>query len=58
VIPEGALVTKNEDKAVVGWLTGLGLNLAALPREHLYKLEDGDMMELHAKGEARGTGTQ
>jgi hypothetical protein len=49
-LPAGALITENaEDRAVVGRLTGLGLNLAALPRESLYQLQDSATMELRAR---------
>lgn len=46
----GALITENvEDRAMVGQIAGLGLNLAALPSEILYQLEDTATMELYAK---------
>ena len=46
----GALTADNvEDRAVVGWLTGLGLNLATLPQDVLYQLHDGTTMELRAR---------
>lgn len=35
----GALVVNNvEDKVVIGWFTGLGLNIAALPCKSLQQL--------------------
>jgi len=50
VLPEGALTTDNaEDRAAIGWLKGLGLNLSALPREILYQLQDGTTTELCAR---------
>lgn len=37
VLPEGALTTdKEDDKAAMGRIKGLGLNLAALPQDTLY----------------------
>lgn len=36
-LPEGALIVESiEDKAVVGRIKGLGLNLATLPRDTLH----------------------
>ena len=50
VILEGALIAENEeDTTIVGQLTGLGLNLATLPQESLYQLQDSTMMELRAR---------
>lgn len=46
-IPKGALIVDNtEDKAVLRRLTGLGLNIAALPRKSLQYLQDNAMREL------------
>lgn len=43
----GTLKSDNAvDKAVVGRLTGLRLNLASLPCESLYQLQDSATMEL------------
>lgn len=50
VLPEGVLAAETEtDKAAVGRITGLGLNLAALPRDTLYQLQDGITVELRAR---------
>jgi len=47
---EGALrVDNTEERATIGRLKGLGLSLAALPREILYQLQDGVTTELHAR---------
>ena len=46
-LPEGSLIADNmEDRAAVGWIKGLGLNLAALPRDILYQLQDRMTTEL------------
>lgn len=50
VLSEGALTTKSkEDRAAVGRMKGLGLNLATLPWDTLYQLEDGITTELCAR---------
>lgn len=50
VLPEGALVTSNEvDRPTVSASKGLSLNMAALPRETLYVLEDEITVELLAR---------
>jgi len=50
VLPEGALLVKKEDdRATMSKIKGLGLNLAALLRDTLYKLQDGIIAELRAK---------
>lgn len=50
VFPEGALVTQNEtDRAMVSALKGVGINMAALPRETLYVLQDRVTVELRAR---------
>ena len=50
VLPEGALVTSNEvDMPSVSALKGLGVNLAALPCETLYVLQDGITAQLRAR---------
>lgn len=37
VLLEGALIAKSEEnRAVMGWIKGLGLNLASLPQDTLY----------------------
>ena len=47
VLPEGALTTeKEDDRATVGRIMGLGLNLVALPRDTLYQLQYGITTEL------------
>lgn len=49
VLPEGALSITNEvGRAEMSTMKGLGLNLAALPRETLYQLQVG-VTELHAR---------
>lgn len=49
-LPTGALTGDNAAaRAMVGRLRGLGLNLAALPRERLYQLQDCTMTELRAR---------
>jgi len=49
------LITGNtEDRAVLGRLTGLGLNVATLPRESLQQVQDSAMIELCTwKGRAK-----
>lgn len=50
VLSKGALAAENEiDRAAVGRIKGLGLNLAALPRDTLYQLQDGITVELHTR---------
>lgn len=50
VLPEGALVAVNvTDRFSVNMSQGLGLNLAALPRETLYLLQDGITTKLQAR---------
>ena len=50
VLPKGALAAENEiDRAAVGRIKGIGLNLATLLRETLYLLQDGITIELHAR---------
>lgn len=50
VLPEGALVTSNEvDRNLVSALKGLDVNLAALPCETLYVLQDGITTELQSR---------
>lgn len=50
VLPDGALVTENEaDNPMVIRLKGIGLNMAALPRERLYILQDRVTAELQAR---------
>lgn len=50
VLLDEALETTNKiDRAVVGRIKGLCLNMAALPRETLYQLQDGIIAKLHAK---------
>lgn len=50
VLSKGALTTDRlEDSAAVGRLKGLGLNLATLPQDILYQLQDGAMVDLHAQ---------
>lgn len=47
VLPKGALITTNEvDRPMVNALKGLGINMAALPWETLYVLQDGITPEL------------
>ena len=48
-LPEGALTTDNtKDRTAVDQLKGHGLNLVALLREILYKLQDGVTTKLCA----------
>lgn len=50
VLPEGALTMDNmKGRAAIGRLKGLGINLAALPREILYQLYDGVTREIYAQ---------
>ena len=50
VLPEGALVIENEaNMPMVSGLKGIGLNMAALPRETLYVLQDEVTAEMRAK---------
>lgn len=50
VFPEGALVPSNAmDQLSISMMKGLGLNLAALPWETLYQLQDGIKIELQAR---------
>lgn len=50
VLPEGALtIEKEDDRAIVGKIKRLGLNLASLPRDTLYQLQNGITIELHAR---------
>jgi len=54
VLPEGALLTTNEvDRFSVSMMKGLGINLATLPCETLYLLQDGIMAELRARESAQ-----
>lgn len=47
VLPDRALTTKNEaDRPTIKSLKGEGLNMVALPREMLYILHDGVIVEL------------
>ena len=49
VLSEGALIVESEeDRAVVGQMKGLGLNLAALSWDTLYQLQDDITVELCA----------
>lgn len=50
VLLEGAVTTKNEDdRAAVGKINGLGLNLAARSWDTLYQLQDDIIVELRAR---------
>lgn len=50
VLPEGALVTKNEaNRPMIGTLKGIRINMVTLPRETLYVLQDGITVELQAR---------
>jgi len=50
VLSEGALTTEKEnDRAAVGRITGLDLNLDALLQDTLYQLQDDITAELHAR---------
>lgn len=50
VLLRGALTTENEvNRAVVGRIKGLGLNLATLLRDTLYQLQNGIIVELHTR---------
>jgi len=47
VLPEGALVTENEaDRPMVSELKGVGINMATIPQETLYFLQDQIIVEL------------
>lgn len=47
VLPDRAQTTKNEaDRLTISALEGVGLNLAALPREVLHLFQDGVIAEL------------
>lgn len=49
-IPANALVTNQlEERAILEHLTGLGLNVAAFPRNSLQQLHDSITIELHAR---------
>jgi len=49
-VAEGYLVSSNAmDQFSISMLKGLGLNLATLPRETLYLLQDGITIELWAR---------
>ena len=50
VLPEGALVTENEsNRPTVSTLKEVGINMAALPRETLYVLQDGVTTKIQAR---------
>lgn len=50
VFPEGALVSSNVmDQMSLNMMKYIALNLAALPREMLYHLQDGITAELQAR---------
>jgi len=50
VLPKGALVSTNAmDQMTISMMKGLSLNLAALPWETLYQLQDGITAEMPAK---------
>ncbi len=50
VLPEGALVSSNVmDEWLISMMKGLGLNLATLPREMMYQLQDGITTELRSR---------
>ncbi len=50
MFPKGALVVANEvDRAIMGGIKDLSLNLAALPLEAMYQLQDGVIAELRAR---------
>ena len=49
-LSEGALTADSmEDKAVVGRIKRVGLNLATIPREIIYQLQDEATAELRAR---------
>lgn len=44
---KGVLIVENEsDRAMVGRIKGLGLNLVTLPRDTLYRIQYGITVEL------------
>ena len=46
-LPEGEMIADNmENRATMSRIKGLGLNLAALPWDILYQLQDGATKEL------------
>lgn len=50
VLLKGAQVAASEgDFAAMSSMKGVGLNLAALPREILYQMQDGVIVELRAR---------
>jgi len=50
MLPKGALVTENEvDRPMVSALKRVGRNMATLPQEMLYVLQDGVTVELRAR---------
>lgn len=50
MLPEGVLVSLDVmDRMMVSMTKGFGLNLATLPWETLYHLQDGITTELHAR---------
>jgi len=50
VLLEGVLTTHNEDdRSAVSRIKGMGLNLVALPRDTLYQLQDGIIVEIYTK---------
>lgn len=50
VLPEGALVTDNEvNRPMVSVVKGLGINMAMLPQEMLYVLQDRVIVEIWAR---------
>jgi len=49
-IPVGMLIVDNvEDRAVLGRLTGMGLNIAYLPHESFQQLQDSAIIELYTR---------
>lgn len=50
MLSKGELIVDNmDDGAIVRWNKGLGLNLATLPWDILYQLQDGATTELCAR---------
>ena len=50
VLPEGALTADSmENRVAVGQIKGLGLNLATLPWDILYQLQDRVITELRTR---------
>jgi len=48
-LPNRALTTENEaDRPIISSLKGVGVNMAMLPREMLYHLQDGVTIKLRA----------